>query len=136
MRRNIGEEGSAGNRNCMSSLGPELVITGSVFSVSALRIEGRVRGDVQCASLLLAEKAEIEGNLTAEEVVIHGRLIGSVQASRVVLEPSSHVEGDVVHTSLAVALGAYFNGKSSRREDQASDAELPQPRVTTVPPTS
>jgi cytoskeletal protein CcmA (bactofilin family) len=94
-----------------------LVITGNVTSNSALHIDGHVQGDVQCASLVLGENSEIEGNVVAEDVVIRGRLIGSVRGVRVILQSTTHVEGDLLHTHLAMEQGAYFEGRSRRSED-------------------
>jgi cytoskeletal protein CcmA (bactofilin family) len=56
-------------------------------STSPLHIDGRVHGDVQCASLVLGENSEIEGNVVAEDVVIRGRLIGAVRGLRVYCNP-------------------------------------------------
>jgi cytoskeletal protein CcmA (bactofilin family) len=91
-----------------STIGEGLVIDGNVTSNSPLHIDGRVHGDVQCASLVLGENSEIEGNVVAEDVVICGRLIGSVRGVRVILQSSCHVEGDLLHASLAMERGAYF----------------------------
>ena len=95
-------------------LGKVSLLTGNVTSNSPLHIDGRVHGDVQCASLVLGENSEIEGNVVAEDVVICGRLIGSVRGVRVILQSSCHVEGDLLHASLAMERGAYFEGKSRR----------------------
>jgi cytoskeletal protein CcmA (bactofilin family) len=67
----------------------------------------------------LGESSQLKGNVIAEDVVIRGRLIGSVRALRVMLQSIAHVEGDLLHKSLAIEQGAYFEGKSSR-----SDASL------------
>jgi cytoskeletal protein CcmA (bactofilin family) len=99
-----------------STIGEDLVITGDVTSKSTLHIDGHVHGDVRCASLVLGENSEIEGNVVAEDVVIRGRLIGSVRGVRVILQSTGHVEGDLLHSSLAVEQGAYFEG-SRRAED-------------------
>ena len=100
-----------------STIGEGLVVDGNVTSNSPLHIDGRVHGDVQCASLVLGENSEIEGNVVAEDVVICGRLIGSVRGVRVILQSSCHVEGDLLHASLAMERGAYFEGKSRRSKD-------------------
>ena len=63
-----------------STIGQDLVITGDVTSKSALVINGQIRGDVHCASLILSESSEIEGNVVAEDVVICGRVIGSIRS--------------------------------------------------------
>src|SRR4029079_9969640 len=103
-----------------STIGQDLVITGDVTSKSALVIDGKIRGDVHCISLMLSESSEIEGNVVAEDVVIRGRVIGSIRGVRVILQSTCHVEGDLVHASLAMEQGAYFEGKSCRSENPLS----------------
>ena len=57
-------------------------------------------------------EARLEGNVVAEEVVVGGDLIGSIRALSITLQSKSHVEADLVHQSLAIEDGAFFNGKS------------------------
>jgi cytoskeletal protein CcmA (bactofilin family) len=87
---------------------------------------------------MLGESANVEGNVTADDVVIRGRLIGSIRALRVTLQATSHVEGDLTHKNLAVEQGAYFEGRSNHSEDVLSvsqttaedlDATKPEPVV-------
>ena len=105
-----------------STIGQDLVITGDVTCKSALVIEGQIRGNVHCASLVVGESSEIEGNVVAEDVVIRGRVIGSIRGLRVILESTCHIEVDLVHASLAMEQGAYFEGRSRRSENPlASD---------------
>ena len=84
-----------------------------------LRIDGRVRGNVHCLSLVLGENSEIKGDVKAEEVLIRGRLIGSVRGRWVTLQSTAHVEGDLVHLDLAIEQGAYFQGESRRSRGSA-----------------
>ena len=63
------------------------------------------------------ESSEIEGNVVAEDVVIRGRVIGSIRGVRVILQSTCHIEGDLVHASLAIEQGAYFEGNSRRSEN-------------------
>jgi cytoskeletal protein CcmA (bactofilin family) len=115
-----------------STIGEGLVIDGNITSNSPLHIDGRVHGDVQCASLVLGENSEIAGNVVAEDVVIRGRLIGAVRGVRVILQSNCHVEGDLVHSSLAMEQGAHFEGKSRRSEDPlaAEPRSLERPENT------
>jgi cytoskeletal protein CcmA (bactofilin family) len=101
----------------LSTIGEDLTVTGDVTSNGEIHVDGHVHGDIHCGSLVLSESSEIEGSVIAENVVIRGRLIGSVRALWVTLQSTSHVEGDLLHKSLAVEQGAYFEGKSHRSED-------------------
>ena len=107
------------NSTAVSTIGEDLTISGDVTSRGELHIDGRIEGDVRCASLVLGETSEIKGNVTAEEVMILGRLIGSVRGRRVMLQSTAHVEGDLLHQDLAMEQGAYFEGESRRSRGSA-----------------
>ncbi len=109
------------------------MITGNVTSKSAIHLNGQVRGDIHCISFVLGENAQLEGSVIAEDVVIRGRLIGSVRAIRVTLQSKSHIEGDLLHQTLTIEQGAYFEGKSRRCEDPVSQETMPGDRAATKP---
>ena len=43
----------------------------------------------------------------------------------VILKANTHVEGDIVHQSLAIEQGAYFEGKSRRSDDPLAEIKAP-----------
>ena len=104
----------------VSTIGEDLTITGDVASKGEIHLDGHVQGDVNCGAIVLGENSSVEGNVAADEVVIRGRLIGSVRAFRLMLQSTSHVEGDLIHESLTMEQGAFFEGKSLRSEDRKS----------------
>jgi cytoskeletal protein CcmA (bactofilin family) len=107
----------------VSTVGEDLTITGDVTSKGEIHLDGHVQGDVNCGALVLGENSSVEGNVRADEVVIRGRLIGSVRAFRLMLQSTSHVEGDLIHQSLAMEQGAFFEGKSRRSDDPLSKSQ-------------
>jgi cytoskeletal protein CcmA (bactofilin family) len=107
----------------VSTIGEDLTITGDVAPKGEIHLDGHVQGDVNCAALVLGENSSVEGNVTADEVVIRGRLIGTVRATRLMLQSTSHVEGDLIHQSLAMEQGAFFEGKSRRSDDPLSTSQ-------------
>jgi len=96
----------------VSTIREDLKITGDVASTGEIHLDGHVQGDVNWGALVLGESFSVEDSVTADEVVIRGRLIGSVRAFRLMLQSTSHVEGDLIHQSIAVEQGAFFEGKS------------------------
>jgi cytoskeletal protein CcmA (bactofilin family) len=116
-----------------STIGEDLTIIGNVTSKGELHIDGRIQGDVRCASVVLGENSEIEGNVTAEDVVIGGRLIGSARALRVMLQSTAHVEGDLLHKDLAMEQGAFFQGNSRCPQDPLSGEQAVQKDRAGVP---
>jgi cytoskeletal protein CcmA (bactofilin family) len=101
-------------------IGAGLTITGNVKSQGDVQVEGEVQGDVQAQYILIGERARITGALIAEEIVVRGNVQGSIHGNVVIIHSSSHVEADVVHKSLAIEQGAFFDGSSIRSEDPMS----------------
>jgi cytoskeletal protein CcmA (bactofilin family) len=101
-------------------IGAGLTITGNVESKGDVQVEGEVQGDVHAQYILIGERARITGALIAEEIVVRGNVQGSIHGNVVIIHSSSHVEADVVHKSLAIEQGAFFDGRSIRSEDPMS----------------
>ena len=118
---------SAPTKMVPSIIGEDLVITGNVDSKGEIQVDGEIRGDVHCGSLLLGDKSTITGSVTAEDIVVRGKVIGSVRGLRVTLQAQSHVEGDIYHQSLAIEQGAYFEGKSRRSDDPMKEGLAAKP---------
>ena len=118
----------------VSTIGGDLTITGNVTSKGEIQLDGHVQGDIHCVALVLGESANVEGNVTADDVVIRGRLIGSVQALRVTLQSESHVEGDLTYQKLAIEQGAFFDGKSRPSENPLSTSQTTTEDLTAIEP--
>lgn len=112
-------------RSAPSVIGPDLIITGNLFSKGEMQVDGEVQGDIRATNLIVGERARITGTITAEEAVIRGQVMGSIRSRRVMLQSSSRVEGDIYHQSLAIEQGAYFEGKSRRSDDPMAGAVAP-----------
>ncbi len=110
------------NKMVPSIIGADLTITGNVISKGEVQVDGSIQGDLHCASLIIGEKAEINGVVVAEDVVVRGQVSGSIHGVRVTLQASSQVNGDITHQSLAIEQGAFFEGKSRRADDPIGSA--------------
>ena len=115
-----------------SIIGEGLTITGNVASKGEIQVDGEIQGDIHCGSLLLGDTAQVVGAVIAEDIVVRGRVVGSIRGVRVTLQAQSHIEGDIIHQSLAIEQGAYFEGNSRRtdnplQEVKASSAGSPRP---------
>jgi cytoskeletal protein CcmA (bactofilin family) len=100
-----------------------LTITGNLQSEGEVQVDGQIHGDIRCAHLTVGRDAQINGNVTAEEVVVRGKVMGTIRANRVILQDSSHVESEVFHKKLSIEEGACFEG-TSRRCDDPLNAEV------------
>ncbi len=104
-----------------SIISADLVVNGALTSTGDIQIEGRVEGDVQGACLVIGEKAEIHGEIQAEEVTVRGKVVGRINARKILLASTSHVEGDILHEAIAVESGAFFEGSCRHSDNPAAD---------------
>ena len=113
----------------VSTFGPGTLITGNIICDGAMQIFGRVMGDTQAAQILVGDGAQVEGNLTAHEVVISGFFKGTVRADNVKLKGSAKVDGEIFSKSLTVEENVQFEGLSRRLDKaielQSSDQVVP-----------
>ena len=108
-----------------SIIGEDLTIRGNITSKGEIQVDGEIEGDIRCGSLLLSDKSKVTGGVAAEDVVVRGHIVGSVRGVRVTLQGQSVVEGDIVHQSLAIEQGAYFEGTSRRSDNPLAEIKAP-----------
>ena len=85
-----------------SIISADMVINGTLNSTGDIQIDGRVEGDVRSVGLVIGDKAEIHGEIYAEDVTVRGKVVGRIRARKVLLAATSHVEGDILHEAFAV----------------------------------
>ena len=88
-----------------SIISADLTVTGTLNSTGDMQIDGIVEGDVRSVGLVIGERAEIHGEIWAEDVTVRGKVIGRIHARKVLLSATSHVEGDILHEAFAVEAG-------------------------------
>ena len=116
----------------ISSISSGLSIVGKIIGHGALTIFGQVEGEVRASSVVIAEGAQMEGDVVAEELTIGGHVKGSIHANRVKLNNTAVVEGDIFHRTLAIEENARFEGMS-RREENTIDTPSRVSRPQVVP---
>ncbi|MEI7614197.1 MAG: polymer-forming cytoskeletal protein [Betaproteobacteria bacterium] len=100
-----------------SLIGAGTRIEGNVFFTGGLRVDGDVRGNIsshssQEGTLVISEKASVEGEITVGHVVINGTVIGPVCAGESLeLLPSARVTGDVEYHQIEMQQGAVIQGR-------------------------
>jgi cytoskeletal protein CcmA (bactofilin family) len=122
-----------------SIISADLTVTGTLVSNGDIQIDGVVEGDVRSIGLVIGEKAEIHGEILAEDITVRGRVMGRIRARKVQLASTSHVEGDILHEAFAVEAGAFFEGNCRHSDNPLGDenlrlsgptsAQQPQPSV-------
>jgi cytoskeletal protein CcmA (bactofilin family) len=115
-----------------SLIGDGTTVEGNVIFNGGLRIDGRVKGNVlageeQPSTLVLSERARVEGEIRVSHAVVNGTVIGPVHATEYVeLQPKCNVTGDVHYRTLEIQLGAVVQGRLVHHE------EVQAPKVLAV----
>ena len=112
-----------------SVIGPDVVIKGDVTASADLHVDGRIEGDISCASLVQGEGSVIEGAINAETARLAGTVKGTIAAKQLVVLKTARIEGDGAYDALTIEQGAAVEGRfapTARRPAAASTAPAPQ----------
>lgn len=130
--------GNAMSGGTFSVLGADVTIKGDISATADLHVDGRVDGDIACASLVQGQSSEVVGAIRAESARLSGTVRGSITASELVILKTARIEGDVHYDALTIEQGAEVDGRFQHRVPASSASEpafpLPgddgEPRLT------
>ncbi|MDP6430090.1 MAG: polymer-forming cytoskeletal protein [Rhodospirillales bacterium] len=106
-----------------SLLSTDLKITGDIVSQGEIQVDGQIDGDIHTDVLIVGETAQINGEISADNVRVHGYVTGQIKARAVSLAKSAHVLGDILHENLAIEQGALLEGHCRRIEGHRKESE-------------
>nr|WP_073973178.1 polymer-forming cytoskeletal protein [Erythrobacter donghaensis] len=105
-----------------SVIGADVTITGNISATADLHIDGRIDGDITCASLVQGEKSAIGGAVVADSARLAGKVTGSITAKELVILKTARIEGDVHYDALTIEQGAEVDGRFAPNARQAVKA--------------
>jgi cytoskeletal protein CcmA (bactofilin family) len=102
------------NSATQSIIAADVEITGTIKSTGAVRIDGKLEGELNCAGdAIVGQTATIKGNLNVNSATIEGTINGNVIAKdRIEMKSSARVTGDIRSKRLSVEDGVTFIGRS------------------------
>ena len=112
---------------------------GTFRSSRDLRIDGEVKGTIECqGTLLVAQGANVTAKVEAENITVAGDLNGDVRCrGRLQIMPSGQVRGKVHTQTLIINEGAFYEGQlemsSMSLESRPVNGPRPLPPVTSQP---
>lgn len=118
------EAGEAADKRQMSVIGADIIITGNIEASVDLQIEGRVVGDVRCATLILGESSSIKGRIFATRVKVSGSVDGAVDARDLAIEATGSVSGEISYQRLRISNGGAIEGTLTRKPGDESAEEI------------
>ena len=97
-----------------SLIAADVEITGTIKSSSAVRIEGKLDGELLCsADAVIGKSAVIKGNISVNSVVVEGLIQGNITAKdKIEMKATAKVHGDINSKRLSVEDGVTFIGRS------------------------
>ncbi|MFT3847680.1 MAG: polymer-forming cytoskeletal protein [Propionivibrio sp.] len=113
-----------------SLIGVGTRVEGNVVFKGGLRVDGEVRGNISSESgrdgtLVVSEKASVEGAISVGHVVINGVVIGPIVAAESLeLLPSARVTGDVEYHQIEMQQGAVIQGRLVHQASSGAGVEL------------
>jgi len=101
----------SGPTHSLNSLVPGTVIEGTVRSENDIRVDGTIKGNLQCdAKVIIGPTGRVEGEVMCKNAVIEGAFDGTITVSELLnIRESANISGDVTTDKLIVQSGATFN---------------------------
>ncbi|MDX9883668.1 MAG: polymer-forming cytoskeletal protein [Prolixibacteraceae bacterium] len=102
-------------------------ITGDIASDGDIRIDGELKGTIQCKGrLVVGDSGFIQGEIKCSSSEISGEIKGKLTVSELLsLKASSKVIGDMCTGKLAIEPGAVFSGSCQMGGDTKSNENKP-----------
>ncbi len=92
-------------------LGPGTEIEGNIKTTESIRIDGKIKGELQADTIVIGESGVVMGDIVANHITVAGKIKGNVTANaQLELLPSGHIIGDIRSNKLVISDGATFEG--------------------------
>jgi cytoskeletal protein CcmA (bactofilin family) len=100
-------------------LGNKAEFEGNLSYHGAVRIDGHFKGEISSdGTLIVGEKALIEGNIHCSHVVVNGEVQGNITANeRVAIHAPGKVFGDIFAPGVVIGEGVIFEGRTHMYKD-------------------
>jgi cytoskeletal protein CcmA (bactofilin family) len=116
----------------MSVIGTDILVTGNIEAEVDLHIEGRVVGDVRCATLILGERSSVVGSIYAKRVRVSGSVEGAIETTDLAIEAAARVKGDVTYSRLRIANGGIVEGSMTHVPIQVDESATDSAKLKLV----
>lgn len=101
------------NAKISSVIGSDMVVEGNIRAKEAVRVEGKVTGDVETeGALIISAGGAVKGNVKGSSIIIGGSVEGDLTSGgRTEVASTGKVIGDIRTKSLIVDENAVFQGQ-------------------------
>lgn len=121
---------SMGNGSTFSVIGSDVVIAGNISAKVDLHVDGKIEGDLQCASLVQGESSQIHGAIIAETARLAGTVEGSIDARELIIESSANIKGDIAYDTITIEQGGHVDGQFRHKNKAVATPKAEAPSNT------
>ncbi len=101
-------------------IGAESNFQGTLRSKGSVRVDGKIEGGISAEGVILGERGEVQGDISARTIVVGGKVTGNIHATESLeLLSKCQVFGDLHAPQLLIAEGAVFEGSCLMASDKA-----------------
>lgn len=121
-------------------LGPESSIEGTLEFHGTIRLDGKVKGEINSENgmLIIGEQAVINADIIVDEIQVYGEVNGRIEANeKIEVFAPGKVIGDIYAPIISIDSGATFNGNCGMKpreiivnKNNDFPRELPAPEKT------
>ncbi|MFB0611850.1 bactofilin family protein [Aurantiacibacter poecillastricola] len=108
-------------------IGTDVTIRGDIEASVDLHVDGKVIGNIECASLVQGESSRVEGEIKAESARLSGEVQGTIEVRDLVVLKSAKINGDVSYDTLTIEQGATVDGRFAPLRAKSTQAARPAP---------
>lgn len=109
-------------------IGTGTTVEGKLHSNASIRVDGTVRGDIECkGDLYIGEKAVLHSDIKAANIYHAGKIHGTVTTGGTLfIAQSGKIYGDLDVAKIQVTEGAVFEGTIIMKTEDIKTATAPQ----------
>lgn len=114
-------------------LGPGTEIDGNVKTSESIRVDCKIKGEINAETILIGENGVVMGDIVANHITVAGKVKGNVTANTALeLLPSGHIIGDIRSNKLIISDGATFEGNCQMLRSDGQVVEIPTKAMSKV----
>jgi cytoskeletal protein CcmA (bactofilin family) len=113
-------------------LGADIRVTGDIQAAEDLHVDGHVKGDIRCSTLVLGQTGSVTGGIYADRVWVAGSVNGSMETNELAIESGAKVKGKIAYSRIRISPGGTIEGKITVRTP-GDDEDPSQPKVVKMP---
>jgi cytoskeletal protein CcmA (bactofilin family) len=120
-RRRMADDGE------VTVLGQGASLEGNIVSAGSLRIDGKVKGQINAdGDIVISPQSSVEADIKAENATVAGKFKGNIIVKgRAELARGGRVDGNITCKTLVVQEGAIFQGQSLMDQEAQQQAAPP-----------